>query len=119
VLRRREGSGSGAVDLESKPGMGVGHYWDWEVADRAEGDSLKVLDCLGKMALAALMVGACWECMVGAQAVHLLDPLAEQAWLASGSLGFITRAMETLLCPFCWCRICPKGAWSEPSEARS
>jgi hypothetical protein len=35
---------------------------------------------LGNMALAALMGG----CMVGALAVHLLDPLEEQAWLASG-----------------------------------
>jgi hypothetical protein len=39
---------------------------------------------LGKVALAALMVGAYWECMVGALVVHLLDPLAEQAWSASG-----------------------------------
>jgi hypothetical protein len=40
--------------------------------------------CLGKVALAALMVGVHWEYTSGAQAVHLLDPLAEQAWSASG-----------------------------------
>jgi hypothetical protein len=59
--------------------MGVGHCWGWEGADRAEGDSLKVADSLGKVALAAVMVAACWECMVRAQVVHLLDPFAEQA----------------------------------------
>jgi hypothetical protein len=60
-----EGSDSGAVDLNSKLGMGVRHRWGWEASDRAEGDSLKVVDCLGKVALAALMVGVCWECMAG------------------------------------------------------
>jgi hypothetical protein len=64
--------------------MGVGHHWGWVAADRAKGDSLKVAGCLGKVALAALMVGACWKCTAGAQLVHLLDPLAEQAWLAPG-----------------------------------
>jgi hypothetical protein len=52
--------------------------------DGAEGDSLKVVDCLEEVALPALMMAACWEHMAGAQVVHLLDPLAEQAWLASG-----------------------------------
>jgi hypothetical protein len=52
-----EGNGSGAVDLDSKLGMDVGHHWDWE-ADGAEGDSLKVADCLGEVALVVLMVGA-------------------------------------------------------------
>jgi hypothetical protein len=41
-------------------------------------------DCLGKVALAFLMVAAQREHMAGAQVVHLLDPLAEQVWLASG-----------------------------------
>jgi hypothetical protein len=40
--------------------------------------------CLRKVALAALMVEVCWECMVGALAAHLLDPLAEQVWSDSG-----------------------------------
>jgi hypothetical protein len=40
-----KGGDSGAVDS------------DWEAADGAEGDSLKVAGCLGKVALAALMVG--------------------------------------------------------------
>jgi hypothetical protein len=78
-----KGSSSGAVELDSKPGTGVGHCWDWEAADRAEGDSLRVAGYLGKIALAALMVGVCWKYMAGAQAVHLLGPLAEQAWSAS------------------------------------
>jgi hypothetical protein len=78
-----EGGGLGTVDLDSKPGMGVGHHWGWEAADEAEGNSLKVADCLGKVALAALMIGVHWECTVGAQVVHL-GPFAEQAWSASG-----------------------------------
>jgi hypothetical protein len=64
--------------------MSVGHHWDWEADDRAEEDSLKVGDYLGEVAMPTLMVAAHWECMAGAQVVHLLDPLAEQAWLASG-----------------------------------
>jgi hypothetical protein len=79
-----EGGSSGAVDLDSKLGMGVGHHWGWEVADGSEGDSLKVVNCLGEVALAALMMAAHWECMVGTQVIHLLDPLAKQAWSASG-----------------------------------
>jgi hypothetical protein len=67
-----KGGDSGAVDS------------DWEAADGAEGDSLKVVDCLGEVALAAVMMAMCWECMVGAQTVHLWDPLAEQARSASG-----------------------------------
>jgi hypothetical protein len=47
-------------------------------------DSLRMVGCLGKEALAALMVVACWECMVGALAAHLLDPLAQQVWSDSG-----------------------------------
>jgi hypothetical protein len=43
-----------------------------------------VAGCLGKVVLAALIVGVHWEYMSGAQAVHLLDPLAEQDWSASG-----------------------------------
>jgi hypothetical protein len=74
-----EGSGSGAVDSDSKLGMGVGCCWDWEAADRTEKDSLRVAGCLGKVALAALIVGALWECTAGTPAVHLLYPLAEQA----------------------------------------
>jgi hypothetical protein len=58
------------------PGMGVGHRWDWEAADGTEEDSLRVVGCLEKVALVALMAGA--------PAVHLLDPLAEHAWSASG-----------------------------------
>jgi hypothetical protein len=54
-----KGSGSGAVDLDCKLVMGVGCHWDWEVAGGAEGDSLKVVGCLGKVALAAWMVGVC------------------------------------------------------------
>jgi hypothetical protein len=42
---------------------------------RSEGDSLKVVDCLGEVALAALIVAAHWECTAGAQVTHLLDPL--------------------------------------------
>jgi hypothetical protein len=38
---------------------------------------MKVVGCLGKGVLAALMVGVCWECLAGAQVIHLLDPLAE------------------------------------------
>jgi hypothetical protein len=52
----REGS-SGAVDWDSNPGMGVGHCWDREAAGGAEKGSLRVAGCLGKVALAALMVG--------------------------------------------------------------
>jgi hypothetical protein len=47
--------------------MGVGHHWEWEAADRAEEDSLKVADCLGEVVLAALMVGVCWECTAEGQ----------------------------------------------------
>jgi hypothetical protein len=35
------------VDSDSRPGMNVRHCWDWKTADGAEGDSLKVGDCLG------------------------------------------------------------------------
>jgi hypothetical protein len=31
-----KGSGSGAVDSDSRLGMGVGHYWGWEAANGAE-----------------------------------------------------------------------------------
>jgi hypothetical protein len=55
--------------------MGVGYCWGWEAADGAEGDSLKVADCLGEVALAALMVAVHWECTAGAQVIHFLDPL--------------------------------------------
>jgi hypothetical protein len=34
-----------------------------------------MVGCLGKVALAAVMVEVCWECMVGELAAHLLDPL--------------------------------------------
>jgi hypothetical protein len=34
-----------------------------------------VAGCLGKVALATLIVGVCWECMVGTQVVHLWIPL--------------------------------------------
>jgi hypothetical protein len=81
-LRASKGSRSGTVDSDFKLGMSVGHLWGWKAADWAEGDSVKVVDCLGKVVLAALMVGVCWECMARAQAVHLLHPIAEQAWLA-------------------------------------
>jgi hypothetical protein len=54
-----KGSGSGAVDLDCKLVMGVGCHCDWEVAGGSEGDSLKVVGCLGKVALAAWMVGVC------------------------------------------------------------
>jgi hypothetical protein len=70
-----EGSGSGTVDSDSKMGMGGGCHWGWD--DGAEGDSLRVADCLGEVVLAALIVAACWECTAGAQVIHLLDPLAE------------------------------------------
>jgi hypothetical protein len=43
-----------------------------------------VVDYLGEMALADLMVSVHWEHMAGAQEVHLLGPLAKQAWSASG-----------------------------------
>jgi hypothetical protein len=72
------------VDLDFKPGMGLGHHWDWEAADGTEVDALTVADCLGEVALVALMAAACWECTTGALAVHLLDSLAEQTWSASG-----------------------------------
>jgi hypothetical protein len=62
----------------------VGHHWGWETAERAEGDSLKVADCLGEVALSALIVAACLECMTGVQVVHLMDPLAKQPCSASG-----------------------------------
>jgi hypothetical protein len=89
----------------------MGYHWGWEATDGAEEDSLKVADCLGEVALAALMVVVHWECTVGTQVVHLLGPLAEQAGSSSGSscrtglvgfwsLGFITWAMKILLCPF-------------------
>jgi hypothetical protein len=64
--------------------MGVGCCWEWETADGAEGGLTEVVGYLGKLALSALMVRVCWECTAGAQAVYLLDLLAEQAWLASG-----------------------------------
>jgi hypothetical protein len=51
---------------------------------RAEGGSLRVAGYLGKVALAALMVGVHWEYTVGALAAHLLDPLAERPWSDSG-----------------------------------
>jgi hypothetical protein len=40
-----EGRGSGSVDSDSKPGMGVGYCLDWEAADRTEEDSLRVAGC--------------------------------------------------------------------------
>jgi hypothetical protein len=46
-----------------------------------------VVDCLGEVTLAALMVAACWKCTVGKQVVHLLDSLEEQARLASSLPG--------------------------------
>jgi hypothetical protein len=64
----------------SKLRTSVRHRWDWEAADEAEGDSLKVAGCLGKVVLADLLVGVCWECTMGPQAVHLLDLFPEQAW---------------------------------------
>jgi hypothetical protein len=73
-----------------------------------------VVDCLGEVALAAVMVVVRWEHTAGAQVVHLLDPLAEQAWSASG-----IWARKLCSVPFGWCRIGPKGTWSEPPEARS
>jgi hypothetical protein len=45
------------------------------------------------------MVVVCWECMAGAQVVHILDPLAEQAWSASG-LWASLPGPQKLLCPF-------------------
>jgi hypothetical protein len=60
-----EGGSSVPVNLESKPGMGVGHCWGWEAADKSEGDSLKVVECLEELALATLMVAVCWECNAG------------------------------------------------------
>jgi hypothetical protein len=48
---------------------------------------LKVVGCLGEVAQVALMVTACWECTMGAQVVHLLDPLAEQDCSVSGLWG--------------------------------
>jgi hypothetical protein len=38
-----------------------------------------VVDCQGEVALAALMVMALWEHMVGSEVVHLLSLIAEQA----------------------------------------
>jgi hypothetical protein len=67
--------------------MGVGCCWDWEAADWTEEDSVRVAGYLGKVVLSALMVKVCWECMMGAPAFHLLDPLAEQDWSASGLLA--------------------------------
>jgi hypothetical protein len=91
-----KGCGSGAVDLDSKPGLGVGHRWDWEAAVGAK-DSLKVADCLGEVALAALMVAVCWECMVGAQAVHLLIPLQNRfGWLLVFRLHYLNHENSAL-----------------------
>jgi hypothetical protein len=42
-----KGSGSGAVDLGLQAVDGCEISLGWEVADGAEGDSLKVVDCLG------------------------------------------------------------------------
>jgi hypothetical protein len=64
--------------------VGVGHRWSWEATDGAEGDSLKVVDHLGEVVFAALMVAVCWECMAVARVVHLLGTLAEKAWSVSG-----------------------------------
>jgi hypothetical protein len=65
------------------------------------------------------MVVACWQHMVGAQVVHLLDPLVEQVWLASGLWASLPGPQKLCSIPFCWYRIGPKGPWSEPTEARS
>jgi hypothetical protein len=62
------------VDSDSKPGMGVGHHWDWEAADGTEEDSPRVAGYLGKLALAALMVGVCWECTTQVLVKTLLCP---------------------------------------------
>jgi hypothetical protein len=53
--------------------------------------------------------------MVGAQVVHLLDPLAEQAWSASGLWASLPGPLKLCSVLFCWHRIGPKG----PPEARS
>jgi hypothetical protein len=115
----REGEGAGAVDLDSKPGLGVGHHWGWEAADGAKGDTLKVAGCLEEVALAALMVTEFWECTAGAQAVHLLDPFAEQVCSAFDLWASLPGPRKLCSVPFCWHRIGPKGAWPEPPEARN
>jgi hypothetical protein len=95
-------------------GLGMGHCCGWEAANRTKGDSQNVVDPLGEVA--ALVVVAHWEC-VGAQVVHLLGPLAEQTGqLLVFRLHYLDHENSV---PFCWCRIGPKGAWSEPPEARS
>jgi hypothetical protein len=52
-----EGGSPGAVDSDSKPGMGEGHCWDWEAADGAEKGSLRVVGCLEMVALAGGALG--------------------------------------------------------------
>jgi hypothetical protein len=69
-----KGGCSGAVDSDSKPGMGMGHHWDCKAADGTEEDSPRVVGYLGKVALAALMVGVCWECSAGVPVKTLLCP---------------------------------------------
>jgi hypothetical protein len=111
-----KGGGSGAVESNFKLGMGVGCPWGWEAADGAEGDSPKVADCLEEVALAALMVAACWESMVGAHIFWV--PLQNRlGWLLVFRLH--CWAMKTLVCPFLLVQNRTQGAWSEPPEARS
>jgi hypothetical protein len=87
-----EGSSSGAVDSDSKPQRDVGHHWDWEAADRADGDSLKVAGCSD----GGGMLGMYGRSISGSSSVSPCKSSFVSFW----SLGFIAWATKTLLCPF-------------------
>jgi hypothetical protein len=64
---------------------------------------------MGKVALAAVMVGAFWECPMGALAVHLLNFLAEQAWSASGLCLYYLGHENSALSLFVGAELDPRG----------
>jgi hypothetical protein len=112
-----EGGDSGAVDSDSKPGMGVGHCWGWEAADEAEGDSLKMEDCLGEVAGCSDGSGMLGMYGGGTGGSSSGSP-CRIGLVSFWSLGFISWAMKTLFCPFLLVQNLTQGAWSEAPEAR-
>jgi hypothetical protein len=59
--------------------------------------------------LAALIVAGHWEHMAGAQVVHLLDPLAEQAWSAFGLWASLPGLKNSALSLFVGTELGPRG----------
>jgi hypothetical protein len=88
------------VELDSKPGLGVGHHWDWEAADGTEGPTTEGGGLSGRGGTGCSDGDSMLGMYNGGTGGSSSGSPCRTGLFSFWSLGFIACAMKTLLCPF-------------------